>query len=449
MPALSAGKRFGRFECLVPLGRGGMGTVWLARLFGAHGFKKLVALKTIHPELALDPTFRRMFLDEAMLVARLEHPNVVHVHELGEEDGLLYLSMEYVEGETLQTLGREAFRRDGVPLDVVLRIIVDAARGLDAAHELRGDDGTPLGVVHRDVSPHNLMIARNGTTKLLDFGVAKVTSRMSETTTTGVRKGRVAFMAPEQLNGGAVDRRADVFALGVVLYQLLTGKNPFRADTETATITNILLGEVEPPSTLAAVPPGIDDIVARCLKKKPEDRFATAGELATSLEALAEKSGLRLRPEAVSAWFEPLCGSACDERRKEIARAVEDSDAKGTPVIASTPPPAAKSRRGTVIAIGASAVLAAAIVATAMVRSSAAPAAPPPAPPPVETTALPEEPSEPLPVVTANVVAPTAAATPVATPPAKRIVRPSPRATVRRPSPRPPASDPLQSSGLR
>ncbi|MDF2695735.1 MAG: serine/threonine protein kinase, partial [Labilithrix sp.] len=230
--ALAPGDRLDRYELLGVLAQGGMGTVWLARLTGKHGFERLVALKTILATYGNDRQFCDMFLDEARIAAQVDHENVARILEIGEDRGVLYHAMELVDGESLRRLYRD-IRAVGAPfpLAVALRIGADVCAGLHAVHELHGPDGMPLEVVHRDVSPQNILVTVRGTIKLIDFGVAKARERRTEDTTAGTLKGKIEYMAPEQARGERIDRRADVYAVGAVLYELLSG-GPVRSTDE-------------------------------------------------------------------------------------------------------------------------------------------------------------------------------------------------------------------------
>jgi eukaryotic-like serine/threonine-protein kinase len=227
-PELHAGSTLGRYELLLPIAKGGMAMVWAARMRGTRGFQKVVAIKTILPGAADNARMEEMFLEEAQLAAQIHHPNVVATHDLGEHDGVLYLVMEWVEGEPLNAVLTKA--TGGVPLPIAVNLIGQACKGLHAAHDLRDDHGSLLGVVHRDVSPQNILVTYNGTAKLVDFGIAKATSKASGLTEAGEVKGKFAYMAPEQVRGGKLDARTDLFALGILLYAITTGKHPFRGE---------------------------------------------------------------------------------------------------------------------------------------------------------------------------------------------------------------------------
>jgi serine/threonine protein kinase len=296
---LAAGHTLGRYELLIAVAQGGMGTVWAARgPTGASG-SKIVAVKTMLPALSSDPRCVRMFLTESRIASRIQHPNVCAILDQGEQGGVLYFAMEWIDGDSLVALlGGSATRghREPLPLPIAVRIGIDAARGLHAAHELRDDKGDLVGLVHRDVSPHNILLTRDGTVKIADFGVAKAMAKVDNPTTkTGHMKGKIHFMAPEQVCAENLDRRTDVFALGIVLYQLTTGIHPFAAHNDLATMARIARPEpVETPrSRISGYPPELEAAVMRALAKNPDDRFQTMAELAVVLEAVQEQLGGR------------------------------------------------------------------------------------------------------------------------------------------------------------
>ncbi len=288
---LAAGDVLGRYELLVPVAQGGMATVWAARMTGAHDLSKIVAIKTMLPTLSCDPRFEKMFLSEAELAARIKHPNVCEILDLGEENGVLYLAMEWIHGESLVTLLGDCERAGRrVPFAAAACIGAEAARGLHAAHELKDESGELVGVVHRDVSPHNILVTYDGIVKIVDFGVAKAVARADhQTTHAGHLKGKVLFMAPEQAFCDEVDRRTDVFALGIVLYQLTTGTHPFRADNELATLARITSPDPVPaPATLVPdYPPELAAVVMKALAKERDQRFDSMRDLADALEVVA------------------------------------------------------------------------------------------------------------------------------------------------------------------
>ena len=288
MPAVqddSIPARIGTWDVVRPLARGGMAAVYLVRRIGPGGFARHAAMKLVRPELAAKPELRAMFLDEARLAARIVHANVVHIEELGEHDGRLFLVMEYVPGVTLADFmeSLDDLRRG---LDVAMAVAIGAriAAGLHAAHETRDGAGKLLQVVHRDVSPQNVIVSTQGAVKLIDFGIASARDRLYQTHRKLVR-GKLHYMSPEQLQGDTVDRRADVFSLGVVLWELLTQTRLLRGDDPAQIIYAIVRGELPPPGAFGGVPHSIDRLVMRMLAAKPDDRPASAREVRDALKA--------------------------------------------------------------------------------------------------------------------------------------------------------------------
>jgi serine/threonine-protein kinase len=282
-PVPRAERRFGRYTLLYRIASGGMASLYLGHYAGPDGFEKFVAIKRIHSHLAENREFCRMFIDEARLAARISHPNVAHVLELGAVAGSYFIAMEYVDGESLNAI----LRRARLPLETAVSIVSHAAMGLHSAHELRGIDGNLLQVVHRDVSPSNLLVTYDGVVKVVDFGVAKA---KGNTAVTGVHtvKGKFAYIAPEQLAGesAAIDRRADIFALGIVLHEATTWRRLFYAETDAATAELVLSKEIPTPSSIDPdYPPALEAIVMRALARERERRFQTAHELHLELES--------------------------------------------------------------------------------------------------------------------------------------------------------------------
>jgi len=237
-------KAFGRYELLMQMGTGGMATLYLARIRGPKNFEKLLAIKKIHEHLLGNAEFISMFRDEARIAALIHHPNVVSTYDLGEIDGAYFIAMEYVHGQTLRDVVKAALRRKD-PLDWAnaVRIVSDVAKGLHAAHELRSHEGEPLGVVHRDVSPQNVLVSYDGHVKLADFGVAYAAEKMTDTGA-GMLKGKVSYMSPEQASGNVIDRRSDIFSLGTVLFEAVTQQRLFKEDTEAATLQTVRVADV-------------------------------------------------------------------------------------------------------------------------------------------------------------------------------------------------------------
>ena len=276
----AAPRRIGNYEIISHLKAGGMATLYLARRTGVAGFARHVAIKVVHPHLAKqNGSFVRMFLDEALLCARIHHPNVVHVEELGEADGVYFLVMEYVHGAALsQFMKALAERKRRLTPELAVSIAIQVADGLHAAHELRGEDGHSLGVVHRDVSPHNVLLSYAGHVKVIDFGIAKARSHVNETQTKSL-KGKLRYMAPEQAFGRPVDRRTDVYALGIVLWELLTLRRLFDGNDDFALLDQVRDPVRVPPSKYAqGIPPALDAAVLRALSPNPDDRPASMQE---------------------------------------------------------------------------------------------------------------------------------------------------------------------------
>ncbi|MBX7084477.1 MAG: serine/threonine protein kinase, partial [Nannocystaceae bacterium] len=303
----AASDRLGRYELLRRLGSGGMAEVHLARAAGLEGFQKLLVLKRILPHLAADPEFVRMFLAEARLAAILDHPNVVQVFDIGREGAEFFFTMEYVYGENLQTILRASRRKGTVlPIELAIAIAMGAATGLHYAHERVGFDGMPLGLVHRDVSPTNVMVTYDGCVKMADFGIAKVTSR-TDVTQAGIRKGKVPYMSPEQCRAEPLDRRSDVFSLGIVLYECTTMSRLFDGDNEFGLMNRIVNGDVPLPSTKRQnFPKDLERIIMRALAPQRDRRFATAGELAAELERFARERKLRATQSALGEFMHEL-----------------------------------------------------------------------------------------------------------------------------------------------
>ena len=283
---LRPGEKLGRYQLLLPIARGGMGQVWAARRVGTRGTQGLVAVKTLLPTHEDSEQLQSMLRSEARLASQIRHPNVAETFELGEQEGTFYLVMEWVEGEPLEQILRAARSMGGIPIPIAVHLIVQGLRGLHAAHDAHDDKGQLLGLVHRDVSPQNLLVTYSGTVKLVDFGVAKATHRMSQPTAFGEVKGKFAYMAPEQVQGERLDARADVFAMGIVLYRITTGKHPFKSDNPAATIRNILSdGTVLPSQVRPGYPPLLEQVVLKALARDRTDRFASAKEMMEALEA--------------------------------------------------------------------------------------------------------------------------------------------------------------------
>jgi hypothetical protein len=313
--------RVGRYQVHEPIASGGMAVVHLGRIVGPVGFSRTVAIKRLHPHLATDPEFVAMFLDEARLAARVQHPNVVATLDVVARDGQLFLVMDFVLGASLSQLVRGARQGGHAPTPAVASAIVAGALyGLHAAHEARDERGQSLGIVHRDVSPQNLLVGLDGVTRVVDFGVAKAAAR-GQLTREGQLRGKLSYMAPEQILRKPVDRRADVWAAGVVLWEVLAQERLFQADDEGGVISAVLEGDVPPlAARRSGLPRGIDDLVARALASDPAERFLTAQDFAAALEDVIPPA-----PQwEVGAWVAQAGGSDIEERRG-LVTAVEQA----------------------------------------------------------------------------------------------------------------------------
>ena len=325
-------QRIGRYELCFELASGGMASVYLARIDGVSGFEKLVALKRIHRHLAKKKGYVDMFLDEARIASRITHPNVCSVFDFGEADGEHYIAMEYLVGEPLSRLmsrvARDQSQRRSPLLPLrMARIIADACEGLHAAHELKDANGDLLHVVHRDVSPRNLFVTYDGAVQVVDFGIASASQRLHHTST-GQVKGTFAYMAPEQLTAHPIDRRVDIWALGVTLWEMLAVKRLFRRDTTANTIHSVLYDEIQPPSDHRShVPEELDRIVLKALQRDPKARWGTAREMGQALRQFLGTQKEIMGPAELSQWMEEVFpqGEARKSQLMEIARMANTS----------------------------------------------------------------------------------------------------------------------------
>ena len=316
--SLAPGYKLDRYELLCPIAEGGMASVWVARQRGKHGFEKVVAIKTILPKFAGDVRFQEMFLDEARIASRIEHMNVAQIFDLGEEHDILYLAMEYVEGDALSKINRACSKRGvRIPTAILLRVLADTCSGLHEAHEMKEPSGRRLDIVHRDVSPHNILVSTKGVAKLIDFGIATAQSRAGAETSSGVLKGKIQYMAPEQALGRPLDRRADVWAIGAVLYALLSGRPPYEADNPLATLN--LLGSGRPPMPLpSSVHPSIAAIVRRALSFSPDQRHATAADMRDAIERAMVSSQNTATVADVAAFAAEYISDRVEKRRHTV-----------------------------------------------------------------------------------------------------------------------------------
>ena len=287
--------RFGRYELIKRIASGGMATVYLGKVEAAGGFERRLAIKVMHDHIANDDAFRTMFLDEARLAARIHHPNVVSTLDVQQQGDVMFLVMEYISGPSLYQLLRTLRKRkEQMPVDVMLRILVDALAGLHAAHELKNADGDLLNLVHRDVSPHNVLVGKDGMARITDFGIARAEARLTSSKTKSL-KGKLAYMAPEHGLGLDIDRRADLYALGIVMWEMLTGRRLFIADSEVGLMRLVLTGaETAPAEIEDSVPPALNDLCMRALAVDPDNRYQDAVEMVEALEEAAQQASVRI-----------------------------------------------------------------------------------------------------------------------------------------------------------
>jgi eukaryotic-like serine/threonine-protein kinase len=441
--ALGAEEAIGRYRIVLPLGQGGTADVYLAVAEGPSGFHKLVVLKVLKKCFSDDPDFRAMFLGEARLAARLHHPNIVQTNEVIEVDGVPTLVMEYLDGQPLSQVivrGKQA----GFSLEMQLRVLIDALGGLHRAHELTDFDGTPLSVVHRDVSPHNLFVTVEGHAKVLDFGIAKLERSMVETSV-GTIKGKLRYMAPEQVAGLKLDRRADVYAAGVILWEAVVGERMWKNCSEDEIRARVRTGDVPTPAAVRPdVPGALDRICRKALALRPGDRHATAQELADDVEHALQGMGNGVTHRDIGATVARLFADVRSETRSAIEHKLGRMSMTAVPVIAesgqtpsagtpatapatttvelSAPVPVTRSRRRVLLgALGGVAIAAAALGAWqsgVLSRGREAQPVAAPAPPPAAPAEI-VPPSEPP----AERAAPPADDTPAPPAPAARAVR--------------------------
>ena len=330
---LSAIPMLGRYEVAGYLASGGMAEVLLGRVNGPRGFERVVVLKRILPHLARQASFVDMFLDEARIIARIHHPNVVQVHELGTVDGELFMVMEYLEGESVSSLQRRLTKRhQGLPPRLAAFIIAEACAGLHAAHELLNDEGVALDVVHRDVSPQNIFLTFDGAVKVIDFGVAKARSRDARTEA-GQLKGKLEYMAPEQCKSATLDRRTDVFALGVVLYELLTQRRLFKRPSPAGTVRAILEEPIVPPSRVVeGCPRALELVCLRALERLPDKRYGSTLEMRRDLvRAIAAFPSERLPEEDLAALMQDILADRRAQKSEMLQRIREGSNVTDMP----------------------------------------------------------------------------------------------------------------------
>ena len=370
---LDRGRRVGKYEIITRLSVGGMAELFLAYLPGPGGFKKFVALKQILPDVKADDSFVKMFLDEARITAAFNNANIGQVFDLGEDAQDLYLAMEFIAGQNLEQITKRAAKRElAIPVGFAARVVRDSCLGLYYAHNFTDPTGQPMAVVHRDVSPKNVMITWTGQVKVIDFGIAKARGRLNRTQI-GVVKGTSGYMSPEQVKNEPLDGRTDLFAAGVMLHELLAGERLFTAPTDAAMMLKIVEGEVSPPSTNNPyVTPALSDVVMKSLNKKREQRFNNAREFARAIEQacpdlyedeqLAEFMGQLFEDkiaitrslleaandgggDQVSVLKQAAAGLTTDEREAEGARPRKTGGVRASPSIVSQPVTATPSPR--------------------------------------------------------------------------------------------------------
>jgi serine/threonine protein kinase len=413
-------RTLGRYAVHGEIAAGGMATVHFGRLVGPASFSRPVAIKQLHPQYARDPDFVAMFLDEARIAARIQHPNVVQTLDVVEDDGL-YLVMEYISGESLaRLLRRVRERKQTVPVRIAAAIGASVLHGLHAAHEAKDVRGDLLHVVHRDVSPQNVLVGADGVARVLDFGVAKAVGR-AHTTGTGHLKGKIPYMAPEQLRGN-VSPRTDVFAASIVLWETLTTRRLFTGDNEGEILENVNKLEIQRPSEIVeGIPAALEEVVMRGLSRDPELRWQSARDMALAIEAAVPIA----TASDISAWVLDIAGDVIRSRTDRIAEIESQPNITVAPVVEARPPeivtatlnaPARHRSVALPIAI-ALLVLVGSVAAFAMFRRPAAPE-PVVAAPSVAATPLPSPTPTPTPTPTPSASAPPAVSSTV------KIIRP-------------------------
>lgn len=313
--------RVGRYEILARLKSGGMGSVYLCRLSGSAGFRRLFAMKVLHQDLVHQDEVLELFFREASLLAQLHHPNIVGIVDVGSVEQP-YLVLDYVEGGNLDELLRASpsVRHPGV----IVAIVLDALNGLSSAHQLSDEEGQPLGLMHNDISPHNLLVGVDGTCRVTDFGVARARER---NVVQPMMRGKPSFMAPERIREKPCDQRADLFSLGVVLYAALTGVNPFVGNTLEETLENVLSRPIQPPSEVGLRPPPcLDWVCMKALARNPAERFQSAEEMANQLRRIVAREDLLVAPSVVATWVRTVLASTLEARRAAALKGMSTVD---------------------------------------------------------------------------------------------------------------------------
>jgi serine/threonine-protein kinase len=306
----------GRYALFDEIAAGGMATIHLGRLVGPVGFSRTVAIKTLHPQFAKDPEFVEMFLEEARLASRIQHPNVISTVDVATAEGEVFLVMEYVAGESLAKLVRSALKKgDPIPVEVAVTILAGMLHGLHATHEAKNEQMEAMHIVHRDVSPQNVLVGLDGIARIFDFGVAKAAAIRTQTTSDGQMKGKLSYMSPEQLNSRDVDRRTDVFAAGVVAWECLAGRRLFAGSDPGEVLAKVLTLDIPAPiDVLSSVPRVLSNTVMRALERSPEQRWQTARDFAIELE----RNVVLAAPHVVGDWVAQHAGEALQDRRHRV-----------------------------------------------------------------------------------------------------------------------------------
>jgi serine/threonine protein kinase len=322
-PTASSPRFLGKYEVLARLDSGGMAEIFLARARGLAGFEKLVVLKRILPHLAAEEEFVSLFLDEAKTTVALSHGNIVQVFDMGRgEDGDYFIAMEYVAGKNLRRLIRRHVEKQGQPFDVALAtwIVGEILRGLDYAHRRTDSAGRPLGIVHRDLSPHNILISYEGEVKVADFGIAKAASKVVHTET-GLIRGKASYMSPEQAQADPLDNRSDIFATGILLYELLTGLPPYPGENPQLVLRALTQGDppAPPSSKRSGISPELDRTVLRALARRPEDRYPSSDLFLRDLGQYLVSTGEVVGPRDLAAHMTLLFSEEIEEERKQIS----------------------------------------------------------------------------------------------------------------------------------
>ncbi|MBR6245455.1 serine/threonine protein kinase [bacterium] len=309
---------FGKYYLLELVNLGGMAEIFKAKMFGVEGFEKIVAIKRILPEVAVDEEFIKMFIDEAKIAVRLQHPNIVQIYELGNINGSYFIAMELVNGKDLKVIRQRLKRVELLmPVEQSAYIISQVCDGLDYAHRKTDEHMNSLNIVHRDVSPQNIIVSYEGNVKLIDFGIAKAQSKSTKTQA-GMVKGKFSYMSPEQVNGKVLDRRSDIFSLGVVFFEMLTGKRLFLGKSDVETLEKVRAAEVVPPSMFnSSVPPEIDRIVMKALAREREDRYQWASEFSDDLKKFSYSSDKRFSRQDMMNFMSEFFA---DELEEETAK---------------------------------------------------------------------------------------------------------------------------------